>query len=252
MLNAFAITVIFVVVVTVVAAFVRGRRKDKCLKDFSGSLLTLQDTADKLIWGRLRVESTGIELVYRSPYKDNEGHDETSYILYKQEYPTLNALIRYHDELDDEARKRREIELEKTYHPSTLRRLRRKIRNFVNTFRNSVIEIVNLFVGQVKKTGPGGRILAGQDKHVSQLQQELGPASGTAYEPLLEPHIGKKVVLEILEDKKIIEYPCILKEYTAEFIEVMDINYRIKEGEPVRKADLIVPRKCGIIRHLGE
>ena len=133
-----------------------------------------------------------------------------------------------------------------------MRRLRRKIRNFVNTFRNSVIEIVNLFVGQVKKTGPGGRILAGQDKHVSQLQQELGPASGTAYEPLLEPHIGKKVVLEILEDKKIIEYPCILKEYTAEFIEVMDTNYRIKEDEPVRKADLIVPRKYGIIRHLGE
>lgn len=147
MLNAFALTIIFVVVVTVVTAFVRGRRKDKCLKDFSGSLLTFQDTVGKLIWGRLRVESTGIELVYGSPRKDNEGHDETSYILYKQEYPTLKALIRYHDELDDEARERREIELEKTYHPSVLRRLRRKIRNFVNTFRNSVIEIVNLFVG---------------------------------------------------------------------------------------------------------
>lgn len=250
--NAFALTVIFVIVVTVVAAFVRGRRKDKCLKDFSGSLLTLQDTAGKLIWGNLRVESTGIELVYGSPYKDNEGHDETSYILYKQEYPTLKALIRYHDELDDEASRRREIELEKTYHPSTWRRLRRRIRNFLNTFRNSVIEIVNLFVGQVKKTGSGGRILAGQDKHISQLQQELGPASGTAYEPLLEPHIGKKVVLELIEDNKIIEYPCILNEYTAEFIEVMDINYRVKEDEPVRKADLVVPRKYGIIRHLGE
>ena len=115
-----------------------------------------------------------------------------------------------------------------------------------------MIEIVNLFVGQVKKTGPGGRILTGQDKHISQLQQELAPASGTAYEPLLEPHIGKKVVLEVIEGDKMIEYPCILKEYTAEFIEVMDINYRTKEGEPDRKADLIVPRKYGIVRHLGE
>lgn len=84
------------------------------------------------------------------------------------------------------------------------------------------------------------------------MQQELGPASGTAYEPLLEPHIGKKVVLELIEGDKVIEYSCILKEYTAEFIEVMDANYRIKEGEPVQKADLIVPRKYGIIRHLGE
>ncbi len=252
MFNAFALTIICVVVVTVVAAFVRGRRKDRCLKDFSASLLTLQDTSGKLIWGRLRVESTGIELVYESPHKDNEGHDETSYIFYKQEYSMLKALIRYHDELDDEARRRREIELDKTYHPSALRRLGRRIRNFLNTFRNSVIEIVNLFVGQMKKTGTGGRVLAGQDKHISQLQQELSPASGTAYEPLLEPHIGKKVVLELIEGDKVVEYSCILKEYTAEFIEVMDTKYRIKEGEPVRKADLIVPRKYGIIRHLGE
>lgn len=252
MLNAFAITIIFLVVVTVVAAFVRGRSKDRCLKDFSGSLITLQDTTGKLIWGRLRVESTGLELVYLSAHRDREGHDETSYIIYKQEYPTIKTLIRYHDKLDNEAREKRRRELERTYHPSASRRLRRKFRNFLNTFRNSVIEVVNLFVGQVKKTGPGGRVLAGQDRHLSQLQQELTPAAGTAYEPLLERHIGKKVVLELIEDKKMIEYPCILKEYTAEFIEVMDINYRIKEGEPTREADLVVPRKYGLIRHLGE
>jgi len=252
MLNALAITIIFIVVVTMVAAFVRGRSKDRCLKDFSRNLVTLQDITGKLIWGRLRVESTGLELVYLQPHKDVQGHEKTSYIVYKQEYPTIKALIRYHNRLSDEAKQRRKKELEKTYHPSPLRRLQRKIRNFLNTFRNSVIEVVNLFVGQVKKSGAGGRILAGQDRHLSQLQQELTPAAGTAYEPLLERHIGKKVVLEILGDKKIIEHPCILKEYTAEFIEVMDIDYRIKESDPAHKADLVVPRKYGLIRHLGE
>jgi len=49
MLDVFAITIIFVIVVTVVAAFVRGRSKDKCLKDFSGNLVTLQETTGKLI-----------------------------------------------------------------------------------------------------------------------------------------------------------------------------------------------------------
>lgn len=252
MLDVFAITIIFVIVVTVVAAFVRGRSKDKYLKDFSGNLVTLQETTGKLIWGKLRVESTGLELAYVSPHKDNEGHDETSYILYKQEYPTIKALVRYHDELDEKSRKERKKELERTYHPSALRKLKRRIRNFLNTFRNSVIEVVNLFVGQVKRSGSGGRILAGQDKHLSQLQQELTAPAGTAFEPLLERHIGKKVVLELIKDKRMIEYPCILKEYTAEFIEVMDINYRVKEGEPTRKADLVVPRKYGVIRHLGE
>ena len=252
MLNAFALTIIFVVATTLIAAFVRGRIKDRCLKDFSGSLITLQDTANRLMWGSLRVESTGLELVYADAHKDTKGHKETSYIIYKQEYPTIKALVRYHDKLDDKAKQEREIELEKTYHPGALRKLKRKFRNFLNTFRNSVIEIVNLFVGQVKKTGTGGRILAGQDKHLSQMQQELTPAAGTAYEPLLERHIGKKVVLEILEGKEFIEYPCILKEYTAEFIEVMDISYRIKEGDTPQIADLVMPRKYGLIRHLGE
>jgi len=252
MLNAFAITIISVIIVTVVAAFVRGRSKDRCLKDFSKNLVTLQKTTGKLVWGRLRVENTGLELVYLNPYKDSKGHNETSYILYKQEYPTIKALIRHHDQLDDESKKERKKELERTYHPSTLRRVKRKIRNFLNTFRNSVIEVVNLLVGQVKRTAPGGRILAGQDKHLSQLQQELSAPAGTAFEPLLEKHIGKKVILELIEDEKIIEYPCILKEYTAEFIEVMDIDYRTKKGEPPKKADLVVPRKYGLIRHLGE
>jgi hypothetical protein len=44
----------------------------------------------------------------------------------------------------------------------------------------------------------------------------------------------------------------VLKEYTAEFIEIMDVNYKIKEDQPARTADLVVPRKRGVVRHLGE
>jgi len=32
----------------------------------------------------------------------------------------------------------------------------------------------------------------------------------------------------------------------------MDVDYRIKEGQPTRKADVVVPRQLGVIRHLGE
>ena len=114
------------------------------------------------------------------------------------------------------------------------------------------MEVVNLLVGQVKKTTPASKVLAGQDKRVSQLQQELVGAAGTAFEPLLERHIGKTVVLELIKNKDISEYSCILKEYTAEFIEVMNVAYRSQEDQPLREADLVVPRKCGLIRHLGE
>jgi hypothetical protein len=75
---------------------------------------------------------------------------------------------------------------------------------------------------------------------------------GTSYEPLLEKYIGHKVVLELIKGDKIFEYSGVLKEYTAEFIEIMDVNYKTKEDEPARTADLVAFRKYGIIRHLGE
>jgi hypothetical protein len=75
---------------------------------------------------------------------------------------------------------------------------------------------------------------------------------GTSFEPLLERHIGKRVVLELTKGGKIFEYPGVLKDYTAEFIEIMDVDYRIKEEQTTRKADLTIPRKYGVIRHLGE
>ena len=43
-----------------------------------------------------------------------------------------------------------------------------------------------------------------------------------------------------------------LKEYTADFIEIMDVNYAAKLGLPARTADLVVPRQYGLIRHLAE
>jgi len=32
----------------------------------------------------------------------------------------------------------------------------------------------------------------------------------------------------------------------------MDVDYAVKEDQPTKKADLVVPRKHGLIRHLAE
>ena len=37
-----------------------------------------------------------------------------------------------------------------------------------------------------------------------------------------------------------------------EFLELMDMDYRGSEQEEARKADIIVLRSTGIVRHLGE
>ncbi len=247
-----AITIIFIVLATAVGAFVRKRSRDKCLRDFEQNMVTLEDTAGKTIWGKLRVENTGLEFVYPDKQEDEQGHDEASYILYKYEYPKIGVVIRFHDELSERNKKGREKELKRTYHPGLWRRLKRKILNVLRTVRDSVVEVVNLLISQAKKATPAGKMLSSQDKYVSQMKQELMGSVGTSFEPLLERYIGHKVVLEMIKSDKLFEYCGVLKEYTAEFIEIMDVNYKIKEDQPARTADLVVPRKLGVIRHLAE
>jgi len=253
--DTFAVTVVFIVLAGFVAAFVRKRSRDKCLKDFSANMVTLEETSGEEICGELNVENTGLEFVYPNKQTGKQGQEETSYILYKYEYPRIAALIRYHNQLSERNKKERERELERTYHPTVLRRLKRRTVNVFKTVRDSVMEVMNMLISQAKRGGAGGAggaVLTSQDKYVSQMKQELVGSVGTSFEPLLERYIGHKVVLELMKGEKMFEYCGVLKEYTAEFVEVMDVDYKTEEGQRGRKADLVVLRKYGVVRHLGE
>ena len=249
---ATAITIIFIILAAGVGAFIRKRSRDKCLRDFEQNMVTLEDTAGKKIWGKLRVENTGLEFVYPQKQKDPDGHEEASYILYKYEYPRIGAVARFHDELSDRNKKGREKELKRTYHPGFWRRLKRRVLNVFRTVRDSVVEIVNLLISQAKKATPAGKVLTSQDKYVTQMKKELAGSVGASYEPLLERYIGHRVVLEMSKGDKLDKYWGVLKDYTAEFVEIMDVDYQVNETAPVRKADLVVPRKYSVVRHLGE
>jgi len=250
--DTFAITIIFIILAAAVGAIVRRRTKDNCLKDFAGFMITLEKNSGKTVRGKLNVENTGLELVYPQAHRNDGAAEKTSYLLYKYEFPGITALIRYHDQLSEENKKQRDEQLKKIYHPGFLRKTNRKILNIFKTVRDSVIEIINLLLTQAKRAVPGGAVLATQDKYVSTMKQELTGSIGTSFEPLLEKYIGRKVVLEIIKNDKIFEYSGVLKDYTAEFIEILDANYAPQDSAEPKKADLAVRRKCGVVRGLGE
>ncbi|MFC1548959.1 hypothetical protein ACFL5E_03260 [Candidatus Omnitrophota bacterium] len=262
--DTFAITIIFIAVSTIVGAFIKGRTKDRCLCNLSGYTVTLEKTDGKIIWGKLKVENSGMELVYKEPYIDKaDNHVETSYILYKSEYDQIKTIVRYIDKLTPERIKKREASFKKIRHPGWGSRLMRKIRNFFGTVRDSLLEIANLFMGRVKTTAGAGKLLQGQDKYVSQMQQQTVTALGSSYEPILERYIGKKVVLALVRDGKKEEYSGILRDYTTEFIEIMDTVYAgpVRKGvsnragtdeQAPRRADIVVPRATGMVKHFGE
>ncbi|MBN1807411.1 MAG: hypothetical protein JW837_19345 [Sedimentisphaerales bacterium] len=249
---ATAITIIFIILAAGLGAFIRKRSRDKCLRDFEHDMVTLEDISGKTIWGKLRVENTGLEFVYPQKIKDPQGHDEASYILYKYEYPGICAVVRFPDELSEHNKKAREKELKRTYHPGPWRRQKRRTMNVFRTIRDSVVEIINLLIAQAKKATPAGKVLTSQDKYVSQMKQELMGSVGASFEPLLERYIGHKVVLEMIKADEVLEYCGVLKDYTAEFIEIMNVDYKITRDKPAKVADLVVPRRLGLIRHLAE
>ncbi|MEN8127715.1 MAG: hypothetical protein ABFR90_07900 [Planctomycetota bacterium] len=226
------ITVIFIIVSTFVGAFIKGRKKDKCLKAFRDFIVTLEDVSGKHIWGRLNVEATGMELTYTQAHNDTDGHIESSYMLYKYEYGNISALVRFHDYLSEENLKRRDEELKKTYHPSWGRRSRRKMVNVFKTIRDSIMEVSNVLLSQAKKTTGAGGLLKTQDKYVSQMKNEMIGSVDTSYEPLLEKYIGHHIV--------------------AEFLEILDVKYWTGNEDNRKKADIILPRKRAVVRHLAE
>ena len=247
-----AITIIFIVLATGVGAFIRRCSRDKCLRDFERNMVTLEDKGGRAVWGKLRVENTGLEFIYPEKQKDEDGHFEASFILYKHEFDHISAVMRYLDELTDANKKKRQNQLERTYHPSLPRRLKRKLANIFKTVRDSVAEVISLLMSQAKKAGPVRGVLTTQDKYVSQMKAELIGSVGTSYEPLLERYIGHKVVLEVIRGEKIHEHCGVLKDYTADFIEIMDVDYKPDDKQPARKADMVAPRNHAVVRHLAE
>ncbi len=246
--DTFLITLVFIALCTIIGAFVKGRSKDRCLVDFKNSPVTLELKDGKSVWGRLDVEHTGIELMYDSDYLDEkEGHYEKSYILYKNEFPNIELIVRYQDKLSKEEKANREKMLKEYYKPKVGHRIKRKLKNFFSVVRDALVEVFNLFMGRIRTATPAGAVLSGQDKYVSQIQKQLIPGAGTAFEPMLEKYIGKKVVIKMLRKEKAVEYPGILKDYTTGFIEILDVEYKDKQ-----LADIIASRQLALVRHLGK
>jgi hypothetical protein len=114
------------------------------------------------------------------------------------------------------------------------------------------MEVSNVLLSQAKKTTGAGTLLKTQDKYVSQMKNQVIGSADTAYEPLLEKYIGHRVVAEFLHKDQSVEMTGVLKDYTAEFIEMLDVEYWTGKEDQRKKADIILLRKRAVIRHLAE
>ncbi len=224
---SFIITLGVIVLATLVGAWLRSRHKDRCLTDFSGYHVTVERKNNRVIWGDMRLQPTGFELVYRSDVQD-EGHMETSYVYYKDEYGDIQAIYRYARDLTPELQARRARSVEKALHPGILRRSRRSMRNFLSTAADSFSEALTMTLGRVRRKGAALMTDTSQS-YLRGISKDVIGYVGTSFDPLLERFVGTRVVVEVVEDEEIHEHAGMLKEYSADFLEILDVYYPLPQ-----------------------
>jgi hypothetical protein len=229
--NALYVTILVIMVSSLVSFYVRTKARDRCLRDLNGCQATIESKNGDIAWGNLHVYSSGIELLYASTYNDKQGHVENSYILYANDLSNLQAIYRIHDHLSERNRCRREREIRCTYQPGIFRRLVRMLRNTLCAFKDAIGQTIDAILGARAAKLPENTLLTKHEELATSSVQFISGALGNAYEPILERYIGQYVVLDILRGEQTEEEHGILKEYSANYIELL--NAKIEVPLPV-------------------
>jgi hypothetical protein len=229
----FYLTLLFIFATAIVTTVFTKWARDKCVKFFTHYHVTLERNRGQTIWGQLKVFSSGVEVTYDHPYVDAHGRKKTSYMLYGAEMDQqLLSLFRYHAELSPEQQRSRQRQINRTFNPGPLKRLWRKIRNFVNTLRDAFNAAIGAVVTQYQRVNPGSALVS-QSTSVTQLGQTLLGRFANAYEPLLEQYLGRPVILDVADpldpNNQSVEYTGYLAAYTQQFIAVFNVEHKCGE-----------------------
>ncbi len=227
------LAILLVLAVATVVGVLQARRRDKCLRHFDGYRVTLGEAGGELTWGDLHAYATGLEIRYVAPVHTDQGHLERSFLIYKDQYPSIHAVYRYPLGLPPEQRARRAEDLRRTVHPSVWQRLGRTLRNWLSMVRDAVMQALTLVIGMAKSRAPGAAVLAGQEDGLRSLSSEIIGYTGNAFDPLLERHLSKRVVVEVTRDGQRRDYCGWLKDYSAAFVELLDAIVNDREAIPV-------------------
>lgn len=208
---------------TSLVGFVRSRITDRCLRSFDGFHVTLYKADGKRVWGRLHLSAGGMEITF--PNRDGEARRlKTSYLLYAAEYTLIQVVFRHADRLTADERRARDADIGRSFHPGPLRRLIRRLWLFLGSATDSLRDVLSLVVGRVQKMQDRLVIEEGAST-LTRLGSSVLTEVRSIHDPLLERHVGRRVVVELVEGDEIHEHVGILKEYSAAFLQLLDVQY---------------------------
>ena len=110
------------------------------------------------------------------------------------------------------------------------------------------MDIFTAFSGRVKTANAS---YATSEKYIANVNKEAVTSMDATYNPLLEKYIGNYVICSHAFNDKIYEINGILKDYTGEYIELLDVELDTEELK-LSGANLVIPRRTSRVRNLGE
>lgn len=230
--NALVLTVIFVILTAIIGALIRYRRKDRVLKDFDRYAVVVVLADGRRIWGRLQVYPNGLEIHYKEPVKDPSGHTERSFVLHQGEMAAIRAIIRPKEMLTPSMLRRRRREIVRYVRPSIGRRLSRFLILQFSILRDALVQTFTLIIGHARSistpTSRVGTVLQSQDRHINEIGRTVITSVNLAYDPVLESFFGQGCVVEVPEGSGWREIPCVLKEYSPEWIGTLRAGWPMK------------------------
>jgi hypothetical protein len=240
--HTFAFSITIVTIITIVSTIMTMVKKDKILNTLSGHLMTIElkgsqpDSDGSRYRGRLRVESEGLEVVEE---KTNKSNEKVSYLIRKDEFTLIHALVRYHDLLTDREKEQRQHEVNRVYHPSIGQRLRRKIRNIVNEMKRVLVETFTILFGKIRERfGQYGKEMEAKGTELITYTTEA------TYDALIDRLIGTRVAVRVKDN---LEYIGVLKDYSSSFIELLNVDYKNTWQTVLEKGNNFADHERGLV-----
>lgn len=231
--NLLLLTIVFIFGSAIVGAVMASRKRDRCLALLDDQHVTMALSDGAVVWGALRVFAHGIEIEYDAPSTSQHGFVKSSYLLYQPEMGGVVAFCRFVGHLTEDEQQRRLRQVEARFRPGRLRRMWRSIRNSFNTVRDAFTKAMNAFIGQMGKVGGKASVAGTQKGELQKIGKSLISEVGYAYEPMLERHIGRPVVIEMMtptdDDATTVELHGYLAEYSDKYLAVFSVEQPVHE-----------------------
>lgn len=115
------------------------------------------------------------------------------------------------------------------------------MRNFVDLVRDAITKSLSVLMGALASKGRLGQAVQSRAGEVGELGTTLVSAMANAFEPLLERHIGKPVIIAFDNpqgaSEPVCEFPGYLVDYTEEYVAVFNVDQEPEETFEVKTAE---------------